>query len=75
MELIIINVGHDLGVIGREVFTMLVLMAVFSTIVTTPMLRRWLPALRGDRVLSSGPDCSPARPSPPSSPLLPTASR
>lgn len=52
MELIIINVGYDLGVIGREVFTMLVLMAVFSTIVTTPMLRRWLPGLRGDRVLA-----------------------
>ncbi|MEX8493528.1 cation:proton antiporter [Sphaerotilus sp.] len=68
MELIIINVGHDLGVIGREVFTMLVLMAVFSTIVTTPMLRRWLPALRGDRVLSSGPDCSPAAPLQPFSP-------
>jgi hypothetical protein len=31
---------------------MLVLMAVFSTIVTTPMLRRWLPGLRGDRVLA-----------------------
>lgn len=44
MELIIINVGYDLGVIGREVFTMLVLMAIFSTVVTTPLLRRWLPA-------------------------------
>lgn len=52
MELIIINVGYDLGVISREVFTMLVLMAVFSTIVTTPMLRRWLPALRDDAVLA-----------------------
>lgn len=43
MELIIINVGFDLGVIGPEVFTMLVLMAIFSTVVTTPALRRWLP--------------------------------
>lgn len=43
MELIIINVGYDLGVIGREVFTMLVLMAIFSTVITTPLLRRWLP--------------------------------
>jgi hypothetical protein len=24
-------------------FTMLVLMAVFSTVITTPLLRRWLP--------------------------------
>jgi len=45
MELIIINVGFDLGVIGREVYTMLVLMAIFSTVVTTPALRRWLPGL------------------------------
>ncbi|RZS51892.1 transporter (CPA2 family) [Sphaerotilus mobilis] len=59
MELIIINVGYDLGVIGREVFTMLVLMAVFSTLVTTPMLRRWLPALRGDAVLT-GRELSPS---------------
>lgn len=46
MELIIINVGYELGVIGREVFTMLVLMAIFSTVVTAPALRRWLPALQ-----------------------------
>ncbi|WP_428423150.1 cation:proton antiporter [Methylibium sp.] len=43
MELIIVNVGYDLGVIGREMFTMLVLMAIFSTVITTPLLRRWLP--------------------------------
>ncbi len=44
MELIVINLGHDLGVIPREVFTMLVLMAVLSTLMTAPALRRWLPA-------------------------------
>jgi Kef-type K+ transport system membrane component KefB len=43
MELIVINVGLDLGVISQQVFTMLVLMAIFSTVVTTPGLRRWLP--------------------------------
>lgn len=43
MELIIINVGYDLGVISQNVFTMLVLMAIFSTVITTPSLRRWLP--------------------------------
>lgn len=43
MELVVINVGFDLGVISRQVFTMLVLMAVVSTVVTTPLLRRWLP--------------------------------
>ncbi len=44
MELIVINLGYDMGVITREVFTMLVLMAVVSTLMTAPGLRRWLPA-------------------------------
>jgi Kef-type K+ transport system membrane component KefB len=45
MELIVINVGYDLGVISQHVFTMLVLMAIVSTVVTTPGLRRWLPKM------------------------------
>lgn len=45
MELIVINVGYDVGVISQQVFTMLVLMAIFSTVITTPGLRRWLPGL------------------------------
>lgn len=45
MELIVINVGYDLGVISQQVFTMLVLMAIFSTVITTPGLRRWLPQM------------------------------
>jgi Kef-type K+ transport system membrane component KefB len=42
MELVVINVGYDLGVIPRSVFTMLVLMALLSTVVTTPALKRVL---------------------------------
>jgi len=42
MELIVINVGYDLGVISPKMFTMLVIMAVFSTVVTTPALRHYL---------------------------------
>jgi len=45
MELIVINVGYDLGVISQDVFTMLVLMAIVSTVVTTPGLRHWLPRM------------------------------
>ncbi len=49
MELVVVNVGYDLGVISHAMFTMLVLMAVFSTVVTTPLLRAWLPrALPGE---------------------------
>ena len=42
MELVVINVGLDLGVIPPNVFTMLVIMAIGSTVVTTPALRIWL---------------------------------
>ena len=49
MELIVINVGLDLGVISPKVFTMLVIMAVVSTVITTPVLRYYLArgAIRG----------------------------
>ena len=40
MELIVINVGYDLGVIPKSVFCMLVLMALFTTVMTTPILVR-----------------------------------
>jgi len=39
MELVVINVGYDLGVIPPNVFAMLVLMAIFSTVITAPVLR------------------------------------
>ena len=45
MELIVINIGLDLGVISPTVFTMLVIMAIFSTVITTPVLRKKLPAI------------------------------
>jgi Kef-type K+ transport system membrane component KefB len=45
MELIVLNVGLDLGVISPTMFTMLVLMAIVSTVVTTPGLLAWLPAI------------------------------
>jgi Kef-type K+ transport system membrane component KefB len=40
MELIVINIGFELGVIPRSVFFMLVVMAVASTYITAPVLRR-----------------------------------
>ena len=38
MELIVINVGYELGVIPLSVFCMLVMMAVVTTIMTTPLI-------------------------------------
>jgi Kef-type K+ transport system membrane component KefB len=43
MELIVLNVGLDLGVISPKLFTMLVIMAILSTIITTPALRYFMP--------------------------------
>lgn len=39
MELIVLNVGLDLGVISPTVFAMMVLMALVTTLATTPILR------------------------------------
>jgi Kef-type K+ transport system membrane component KefB len=39
MELIVINIGYDMGVIPKSMFFMLVLMAVVTTFMTTPLLR------------------------------------
>jgi len=38
MELVAINIGYDLGVISSEIFVMLVLMALVTTFMTSPML-------------------------------------
>jgi Kef-type K+ transport system membrane component KefB len=47
MQLIVLNVGLDLGVISPALFTMMVLMALATTIATTPVLRALrLPAHR-----------------------------
>ena len=41
MELIVINIGYDLGIIPKSVFFMLVFMAVATTYITAPVVR-WL---------------------------------
>ena len=43
MELIVLNIGFDLGFIPQNVFTMLVIMAVVTTVMTGPLLRVLLP--------------------------------
>ena len=43
MELIVLNIGLDLGVISIEIFTMMVLMALVTTVMTTPILSWLLP--------------------------------
>jgi Kef-type K+ transport system membrane component KefB len=43
MELIVLNIGYDMGFIPQKVFTMLVIMAVVTTVMTGPLLRQLLP--------------------------------
>jgi Kef-type K+ transport system membrane component KefB len=43
MELIVLNIGLDLGVIAPTLFAMMVLMALATTVATTPILRLLVP--------------------------------
>ncbi len=45
MELIVLNIGFELGFIPQKIFTMLVIMAVVTTVMTGPLLRRILPRM------------------------------
>jgi len=38
MELVVLNIGYDLGVISPEIFVVLVIMAVITTLMTGPLL-------------------------------------
>ena len=38
MELIVLNIGLEMGVISDKLFAMMVIMAVVTTIATTPVL-------------------------------------
>ena len=46
IELIVFNFRLYFGMIPAYVFTMLVLMAIISTVITSPALRAWLPQLK-----------------------------
>jgi len=48
MGLVAINIGYDLGLLTKPLFTMFVIMALLTTVMTGPLLRWFLPpALRG----------------------------
>ncbi len=53
MELVVLNIGYDLGILPRALFTQLVYMAVITTLIATPLIRRYLrsepAAARGSR--------------------------
>jgi Kef-type K+ transport system membrane component KefB len=43
VELVILNVGLDLHILSPELFSMMVIMALATTMMTTPLLDRILP--------------------------------
>lgn len=50
MELVVINVGYDIGVIPLRIYTMFVVMALLSTFIATPIIKRLLGAERSTGV-------------------------
>jgi len=52
VELVVLNIGLDLGVISPTLFTMLVIMALVTTFMTSPLMQLllrkhpWLPEVR-----------------------------
>jgi len=51
MELIVLNIGYDLGVLNAEIFAMMVIMALVTTFMTSPILdliNKFLPEKRSD---------------------------
>jgi Kef-type K+ transport system membrane component KefB len=55
MELVVVNVGLDIGVISPALFAMLVLMALATTFMTQPVFSRLHPARLGVRTSAESP--------------------
>ena len=62
MELMVINMGFELGVFSPTVFSMMVVMVLVTTIATSPVLRRIYPAEAAMRDALAAADPTPARP-------------
>jgi len=38
MELVVLNIGYDLGILSMEIFSLMVFMALLTTMMTSPLL-------------------------------------
>ena len=57
MELVVLNIGYDLGVLSPEIFAMLVIMALVTTFMTGPaldLINRFLPGKKKIFIPASG---------------------
>jgi Kef-type K+ transport system membrane component KefB len=59
MELVVLNIGYDLGVLNAEMFAMMVLMALFTTFMTGPSLSLIERLFRKPAITSEGGVISP----------------
>lgn len=55
MELIVLNIGLDLGVISPTLFAMMVVMALATTATTAPILERLIPGFCGEQARARSP--------------------
>jgi Kef-type K+ transport system membrane component KefB len=53
MELIVLNIGLDMGVISPKLFAMMVLMALVTTMMTSPILQCLMPSFASERSLAA----------------------
>jgi len=59
MEMVVLNIGRDIGVVSPSLFTMCVIMALVTTAMTTPLLRAlWSPALESPLAVEQTPTLS-----------------
>ncbi|HTL53949.1 MAG TPA: cation:proton antiporter, partial [Planctomycetota bacterium] len=64
VELVVLNIGLDLGVISPKLFTMMVLMALLSTCLTTPLMNLIYPRRRLAEELADSGVSAPSSPLP-----------
>jgi Kef-type K+ transport system membrane component KefB/nucleotide-binding universal stress UspA family protein len=64
MELIVLNMGLDLGVLSPRLFTMMVIMALVTTWMTSPLLERIYPRRQMLRDMEEGEAPAPVAPTP-----------
>lgn len=55
MELVVLNLGYDLGILSPRVFTMMVIMALVTTLMTGPLLSLLRPQTDGTRQVGCPP--------------------
>ena len=64
MELVVLNIGYELGILSPTIFTMLVLMALLTTVMTGPLIGLFTGRTRLDTVTlrASEPAAEPRNP-------------